>query len=339
MEKIVLGLSDGVDSAVAALLLKNAGYDVTGVYLDIAGEEQRRGAERSAEETGIRFLCVDVKKCLEEKVCVPFISEYLKGRTPSPCVGCNRNMKLPMLLAEADRIDCVQIATGHYVRKENGELFMGDASCDQSYMFSRLTAEEKDRLLLPLGAMNKTMTRRIAAENDLTCARKPDSRENCFIRDMDYASYIELKRPDEIPQPGNVFYNGEIIGTHDGIHRYTVGQRWKDDIGERRAYIAHIGTEDNSLRLALWDDLFTRRTFLSGLTFFDRPIPLLPFRARIRVRHTRWETPDCLVTPVPGGAIVETDSDLRAPAPGQCAALYAGERLIGGGIVEELPEN
>ncbi len=337
MEKIVLGLSDGVDSAVSALLLKQVGYVVIGAYLDIAGADQRLAAERSARETGIEFTCIDIKQRLEQEVCTPFIDEYLKGRTPSPCVGCNRKLKLKALLELADSLGCAHIATGHYVRKENGELYMGDPSCDQSYMFSRLTGEQKERLILPLGHMCKKQAREIARENGLSCAGKPDSRENCFIRDMDYASYIEKQRPFEIPPCGNVYYRGEIIGTHDGIHRYTVGQRWKDDINARRTYIARIDAETNSLILALWEELFTKQTFLSDLTFFGNDLPTLPFRARIRVRHTRWETPACLVTPTFDGALIETDTELRAPAPGQCAALYDGDRLIGGGIVEELP--
>lgn len=303
--RIVLGLSDGVDSAVAALLLREAGYDVTGVYLDLAGDGQRKSAERSARETGAEFLCVKIRERLEEKVCAPFIGEYLRGRTPSPCVGCNRNVKLPALLEIADRLGCREIATGHYVRKENGELYMGDASCDQSYMFSRLTGEQKERIVLPLGGMSKKETRRIAEEKGLSCARKPDSRENCFIQGMDYATYIERGRPGEVPPPGDVFFRGEAIGRHDGVHRYTVGQRWKDDIGERRAYVARIDRAGNRIDLALWEDLFTRKTFLSQLSFFDALLPQKPFRARIRVRHTRWETPECLVTPAAGGALVE----------------------------------
>lgn len=335
MEKIVLGLSDGVDSAVAAVLLKQQGFDVLGVFLDIGMGDGWKQAEQSAREAGIGFLRANIEKDLHEKVCEPFIKEYLAGRTPSPCVGCNRDVKLPGLLRAADCMGITKIATGHYVRMEGSRLYMGDESCDQSYMLSRLTPEEVRRLVLPLGAMKKADVRALAASFGLTVAGKPDSRENCFIKDSSYADYIEKTHPAEIPPEGNVLFRGEIIGSHRGIHRYTVGQRWEQDMGERRAYVSDISAETNEITLALWEDLFTTETNLSGVTFLAGEAPAETFEGRIRVRHTRWETPACKVTLSGDRAHIVTETPLRAPAPGQSAALYIGNELIGGGIVEK----
>lgn len=333
MKRIVLGLSDGVDSAVAAVLLKQQGYEVTGVFLDIGLTDGRITAAQSAREAGIGFEAVDISALLNEKVCSPFIDEYLHGRTPSPCVGCNREVKLPALMEAADRLGIGEVATGHYVLKEGSRLFMGKPDCDQSYMLSRLTPEEVKRLVLPLGGMDKKETRVLAERFHLSVAGKPDSRENCFIKEANYAEYIERIRSSAIPPAGNVLYKGKVIGRHEGIHRYTVGQRWKSDIGERRAYVAKIDPTANEITLCLWEDLFTCKTTLTGVTFLSGKVPSEVFRARVRVRHTRWEQPECTVTMNGNDARIVTDEPLRAPAPGQSAALYSENELLGGGIV------
>lgn len=339
MKKIVLGLSDGVDSAVAGVLLRQAGFEVLGVYLDIGSEENREAARESAREAGIGFRCMDVKARMETCVCAPFAREYLRGRTPSPCPGCNQTVKLPVLLEAADEYGAEEIATGHYVRKQGDRLYMGDASCDQSYMFAHLTPGIVERLRLPLGEMRKSDVRRMAAEWGLSCANRPDSRENCFIRGMDYAAYIRCREGGRLPGAGDVYFQGRIVDRHEGIYRYTVGQRWARDMGERRAYVSEIDAENNTLTLALWESLFTRRTRLSHVSFLSGQAPGASFEGAIRVRHTRWETPSCRVTLTGNGeALIETESDLRAPAPGQTAALYEGTRLLGGGIVEKFAD-
>lgn len=333
MKRIVLGLSDGVDSAVAAVLLKRQGYDVTGVFLDIGLTDGRATAERSAREAGIGFETVDIAELLNERVCKPFIDEYLCGRTPSPCVGCNREVKLPALMEAADRLGIGEVATGHYVLKEGSRLYMGKPDCDQSYMLSRLTPEEVKRLVLPLGGMDKKETRALAEEFGLSVCAKPDSRENCFIKEANYAEYIERLRPGDIPPAGNVLFGGSVVDTHDGIHRYTVGQRWKKDMGDRRAYVGKIDAVNNEITLFLWEDLFTCKTVLTHVTFLSGCAPSDSFRGRVRVRHTRWEQPSCTVKITGNTAYIETDEPLRAPAPGQSAAIYSENELLGGGIV------
>ena len=334
MERVILGLSDGVDSAVAALLLKNKGYEVIGIHLVMVDDNGVEAAEKSAKELGIPFEAVDIRKDLQEKVCEHFIDEYLRGRTPSPCPGCNRNVKLPALMEAAKRYGTDRIATGHYVKKINNRLYMGDAECDQSYMLAKIMPEQLSCLMLPLGEYRKSEIRKLAAEHNLSCASKPDSRENCFIKGMNYSQYIETERKNDLPGHGNVCFGNNIVGEHTGIYNYTVGQRWKDDIDGRRVYVSKIDRLTNTIELSLWENLFTRRVYVSNTTWVSGACPSEEFVGNIRVRHTRWETPECHIACLGKNLIVDTYSDLRAPAPGQMAAIYIGTELVGGGDVE-----
>ncbi|MCR4622759.1 MAG: argininosuccinate synthase [Clostridiales bacterium] len=335
MRRVVLGLSDGVDSCVSAYLLKQQGFDVLGVYMDIGGEEQLDNARKNAIEAGIAFEAVRVDAEMDALVKRPFVEAYIHGRTPMPCTLCNRNVKLPALFETAKRFGADRIATGHYVRSDGKHLFMGNKDCDQSFMLSRLTPEQVERLMLPLGEMDKTEVRKMATDLGFSCASRPDSRENCFIRDKSYIAYIQERCGDMLRGEGDVTFEGRVIGRHEGIYRYTVGQRWKNDIGDRRAYVKSINAAANTVELCLWEELFTNRVVLSELSFISGAPPNSEFSASIRVRHTRWETPACRVRIKGDCAFAETETPLRAPAPGQSAALYAGEMLLGGGTVEK----
>ena len=335
MEKVVLGLSDGVDSCVSAYLLKRMGYEVLGVYMDIGTPRQLECARENAIEAGIGFEAINVEAEMEALVRRPFVEAYVSGRTPMPCTLCNREVKLPVLFKAAATFGAEKVATGHYVRTDGERLYMGREECDQSFMLSRLTQEQVSGLLLPLGEMSKTEVRELAARLGFTCASRPDSRENCFIRDRDYTSYIEQRCGDMLRGGGDVLYEGRVIGRHEGIYRYTVGQRWKTDIGERRAYVKRIDAGANTVELCLWEGLFTHSVRLSDVSFISGKAPAGEFDAAIRVRHTRWETPECRIRMEGDMAWVETLSPLRAPAPGQSAALYSGDMLLGGGTVEE----
>ena len=336
MKRIVLGLSDGVDSAVAAHLLKASGYDVLGVYLINAGERELDAARKNAEEAGITFESLDIRAELKEKVCIPFVDEYLAGRTPSPCPGCNRDVKLNALIRRADELGIEEVATGHYVIKRDGALYMGDPECDQSYMLCMLKRAQLDRLVLPLGGYAKREVRNIAKQLGLSCADKPDSRENCFIRDTDYASYIRIHCPSRLKGAGEALFHGEPFDVHEGIYAYTVGQRWKRDREGRRLYVSRIDPGKNRIELCLWEELFTREVDIGNVSWLTEPPRCGEIPARIRIRHTRWETPDCALTIEGSRVRVVTQTPLRAPAPGQIAALYSENRLIGGGVVESV---
>jgi len=330
MEKIVLGLSGGVDSAVSAALLKKE-YEVHGLYLDIGLQSGAEEAIAAAKALDVPLTVLDIRCALEEKVCAPFAASYLKGETPNPCILCNPTVKFKALCEHADAIGAAKIATGHYVRTENGALFKGHPANDQSYMLCRLLREQAERFVAPLGSMEKAQVRALAAEMGLSVASKPDSMEICFIPDKDYIGW--LSRRGETPQRGDILFHGEVIGQQEGYHRWTVGQRLPGLYNERKIYISRILPEQNAVEAALWEELFLTGLRVRDMNWLISP-PEAPIRAQVRVRHTKWEMPLCTVTPTAdGGAEILCDEAVRAPAPGQAAAFYDGERLIGGGIL------
>lgn len=330
MSKIVLGFSGGVDSAVSTMLLKKAGHEVYGLYMDNADEAARQCAIDAAEFIGVPLTVLDVKAELERNVCRPFTEAYLRGETPNPCIICNPSTKFKNLLAEADRIGAELVATGHYARTENGRLMKGMPANDQSYMLCRLSREQVRRALFPLGGFEKTQVRALAEEFGLPVAHKPDSMEICFIPDKDYIGWIS--RRAELPPPGDFIFRGEVVGRHEGIHRYTVGQRRPGLIDGRKVYISRISAADNTIELALWEDLFKTEVRARDFNWLiDRPAE--PIRANVRVRHTKWEMPPCTVYPEADGVRIICDEPVRAPAVGQSAVLYDGDYILGGGFI------
>jgi len=328
--KVVLGFSGGVDSAVCAALLKKDGYEVHGVYLDNADNAARQDAIDAAAFIGIPLRIVDVKAELEERVCRPFTESYLRGETPNPCIICNPAMKFKNLILAADDLGAELISTGHYARAENGGLYKGLPSNDQSYMLCRLTKEQVSRLVLPIGSYEKGQVREMARELGIPVANKPDSMEICFIPDKDYIRWLKDRTP--LPPVGNFIFHGEVIGQHEGIHRYTVGQRRSGLLNERKVYISRINAADNTIELALWEELF--KTEVNARDFnwlIDRPAE--PLRGTVRVRHTKWENPPCTVYADGDNVKIICDEPVRAPAAGQSAVVYVGDRVVGGGFI------
>ena len=336
MTKVVLGFSGGVDSAVSAELLKQQGFQVLGLYLDNAGEAERQSATEAAKQRGIELRILDVHRQLEEHVCRPFAESYLRGETPNPCIICNPSLKFRSLLDYADEAGAEFISTGHYARIENGKIYKGRPSNDQSYMLCRLSSEQARRLILPLGNYEKAQVRAMAAELDLPSAHKPDSMEICFIPDKDYVRWLEERgiRPPE----GDFIFHGQTVGRHEGIHRYTVGQRRPGLIDGRKVYISRIDPIGNNIELALWEELFKTEITARDFSWLSEP-PGAPIRASVRVRHTKWENPACTVYPQGDSVRIVCDEPVRAPAAGQSAVLYDGERLLGGGFIlrDEIP--
>lgn len=337
MSKVVLGFSGGVDSAVSAVLLKKAGFEVQGVYLDNTTGQARQEAVASAERMDVALTVLDVHDELEAKVCRPFTDCYLRGETPNPCILCNPTMKFPMLLREADRLGAELVATGHYARAENGALYKGMPANDQSYMLCRLTKEQVHRVTFPLGVYEKKQVRALAEEFGLPAAHKKDSMEICFIPDKDYALW--LSRRAKLPGPGDFVFHGQVIGQHEGIVHWTVGQRIPGLYGGRKLYVSRIDAAADTIELALWEELFKTCFTARDFNWLIEAPEGEPIPASVRVRHTKWEEPRCTVVNVGGGlARIVCETPVRAPAPGQSAVLYQGDRLIGGGFISSEAE-
>lgn len=337
MDKVVLGLSGGVDSAVSASLLGEKGFEVYGVFLDI-GLGYSADAKAAAGKLGIGFEVADVASELDTNVCRPFAEGYLSGKTLTPCIMCNPRVKFPTLLAVADRIGAKYVATGHYARTEHDEksgrtlLLKNLSHNDQSYMLSGLTQDILSRIIFPLGGMEKPKIREIALGLGLSAASKPDSMEICFIPDGDYASYIE--RRFETPPEGNfVDLGGKVLGLHRGIHHYTVGQRRGLGVSAgERLYVSKINRDKNEVVLAPVGS-GVNKIPVKLINWIALENPAEPFRACVKVRHSKTEYP-ALVTPEGTGATVAFDSPLRPPAPGQSAVFYDGEVVLGGGEID-----
>ncbi len=334
MKEVVLGLSGGVDSAVSAHLLQEAGYRVHGLYLDIGTAGGRADAEAVAARFGVDLRVEDISGALEREVCAPFAASYLRGETPNPCILCNPAVKFRALLEYADALGGASIATGHYAAAENGGLYRGRPANDQSYMLCRITRGQLARLVLPLGAMEKRRTRALAAELGLPVARKPDSMEICFIPDKDYCSW--LARRAELPGPGDFVRGGAVVGRHEGIHRWTVGQRIPGIYDGEKLYVRAIDPLSGEIEVCPEAELWQTEIRAADFRWLVDP-PASPLRCSVKVRHSRTAEAACTAYPgEDGGMVIVCDSGVRAPAPGQSAVLYDGARVLGGGVI--LPQ-
>lgn len=330
MDKVVLGLSGGVDSAVAAHLLRESGLEVYGLYLD-NGLPGADAAREAAASLSVPLTIADSHEAMEKYVCAPFAAAYLRGETPNPCILCNPAVKFRALLDEAQRIGAKYIATGHYARTENGAIYRGQPENDQSYMLCRLTPDEVNALRLPLAPYKKTEVRALAEELKLPAAHKPDSMDICFIPDGDYAAWIEAR--GITPPPGDFVLDGKAVGKHRGIHHYTVGQRRHFGVGfGKRVYVSDICPETNEVRLSSDDAAVWRESFrVRDVNWLV--VPEGEIECGVRIRHSRRELPIGTVTPDEDGALIRFPEPVRAPTPGQTAAFYDGERLLGGGFI------
>lgn len=355
-KKVVVGMSGGVDSSVAAYLLKKQGYEVIGVTMQIWQDEdeftqEENGgccglsavddARRVAERLEIPYYVMNFKQEFKKNVMDYFAAEYLRGRTPNPCIACNRYVKWEALLNRSLEIGADYIATGHYARVEqleNGRYAIKNsvtAAKDQTYALYNLTQEQLSHTLMPVGAYTKDEIRKIAEEIGLMVAHKKDSQEICFIPDNDYAGFIDRECGKQVPPPGNfVSVNGEILGTHKGITHYTVGQR--KGLGIALGYpvfVTEIRPETNEVVLGSNEDVFTTELYADHLNFMALPDikdgTLL--KAKIRYSH---EGSLCKVTRTGADEIHCCFLEpVRAVTPGQAVVLYDGDYVAGGGII------
>ncbi len=352
MPKVVVGMSGGVDSAVAALLLKNEGYEVIGLTLrtwESEGGESRcceiDDARETARRLGIRYLVFNRVSDFKDKIVCPFIESYLSGVTPNPCVVCNREIKWEQLCRAARLLGADYVATGHYadvVRLQNGRYTVKKAlyaDKDQSYMLYRLTQDQLAVTLLPLGGYSKAEIREIAEAAGLEVARKRDSQEICFVTDGNYADFIAKHAGRTLPGEGSfVDTEGRVLGKHKGIVHYTVGQRRGLGIAlGQRAYIRKICPETNEIVLGFSDDSVCREIVCGDLNFLgiSNPEPGTNMRCSVKVRYRHPGAPAELRFG-DGQCRVVFDEPVGFAAPGQSAVFYDDVgRVIGGGIITE----
>lgn len=345
-------MSGGVDSSVTAHLLKEHGYEVEGVsfilwearqrtdFTGCCSLESKESAARTAKSLGIRHDSIDVRQEFIEKVIEPFVDAYAKGMTPNPCILCNRHIKFPFLLKEAEKRGAEFIATGHYARvnTEGVEYFLRkgiDPKKDQSYVLYVLSRDALQRLLLPLGEYRKQEVRELARSLHLEAADRPESQEICFIEDRDYSGFIEKLLPDAA-KPGRIMdRSGKVVGTHKGIFRYTLGQRKGLNIASLEPhYVTKIESAQNIVYVGSQEEAKIRE-FLAGDLNWLIPPPSGRFRATVKVRSMMADRP--ATVELSGDKVkVSFDEPQWAPAPGQSAVFYDGDIVIGGGIIEPL---
>ena len=338
MEKVVLGLSGGVDSAVAAARLRDEGYEVHGLFLEV-GLGGEADARRVADSLGIPLHIAHRAGELEQNVCAYFEREYCLGRTPNPCVVCNPTVKFRALIDYADEIGARYVATGHYARiGRDGEgralLLRAQSPKDQSYMLCRLPREVLSRCLFPLGnTQGKDEVRAEAHGQALPIADKPDSMDICFVPDGDFAGWLE-KRGVRLPEGDFVDEKGNALGRHRGIYHYTVGQRRGLGIAaEGRLFVHEIDVPGNrvvlSLRDPCRDEIVVRHINWCAPEYAANG----PFACAVRVRYSK-NAAEATVFPEGDGAHVAFASPVRAPAAGQAAVFYDGDIVIGGGFID-----
>lgn len=335
MRKVVLGLSGGVDSTLSAGLLLEKGYEVIGVHLWQGDDRGLEKAENAARELGIRFVCVDIRGHMKSMVHDYFVSEYLKGRTPSPCVLCNAEVKLPQLYLQAELLGAEHVATGHYAHVDRAggryRLLRSKGGKDQSYMLSRLTQNQLSGLILPLGDLTKEQVRALAAERGLSAAEEKDSMELCFVPDNDHAAFLrscvgELKKGPFVDPEGNE------LGSHDGIGAYTVGQRKGLGAFGKPMYVLGVDASSASVTVGPPELLYKNEFHVDGLHMVSRQMLFDGDRAQVKVRHSKNET-EVILHPRADSCLVECVEPVRAPAPGQAAVFYSGDEVLASGWI------
>lgn len=354
-ERVVVGMSGGVDSSVAAYLLKEAGYDVVGVTMQIwqkedddtvsanggcCGQSAVEDAARVASRIGIPHYVMNFRDEFQEKVIQYFMDEYLAGRTPNPCIACNRYVKWESLLQRSLQIGADYIATGHYARiakLPNGRFAIqrsATAAKDQTYALYNLTQDQLSHTLMPVGDYEKGRIRQIAEEIGLPVAHKPDSMEICFVPDQDYARFISENSGHVVPEGNFVTTDGKVIGRHKGITHYTVGQRKGLNLSMGKpVFVVEIRPETNEVVIGDNQDVFTDRLRCSNLNFMsvediheDTPVV-----AKIRYNHQGAKA----VVRKTGAdeAEVVFEEPVRAVTPGQAVVFYDGDYVLGGGTI------
>lgn len=361
--RVVVAMSGGVDSAVAAALLVHAGYDVVGVMLRLwaepaapedAAPPARQAANRCcapdamisaravAECLGIPFYVVNAEEPFRDAVVASFIREYAAGRTPNPCLVCNRVVRFGYLLRHARAMGASYLATGHYARLRRGsdgrfELWRGvDRGKDQSYVLSVLGQDDLAQVLFPVGEYTKATVRELAAARGLPAAGRPESQDLCFVADGDYRGFLARWAPESLRPGPIVDSSGRRIGTHRGLPLYTVGQRSGLGLSAPRPlYVVELDAARNVLVVGPADELGRNWLRTGAVNWVSGEPPGAPFQAQVQIRYRAMPAP-ATVTPLPdGGVVVRFVDPVRDITPGQAAVFYHDEICLGGGTILE----
>ena len=357
MKKVVVGISGGVDSSVAALLLKNQGYEVIGLFMrnwdtsvngDILGnpdlnndicpqEQDYNDAKSVCDKLGIELHRIDFVKEYWDYVFTYFLDELKKGRTPNPDIMCNKYIKFDYFIKEAKRLGADYVATGHYAKIENGRLKRcKDQNKDQTYFLSQLSEKQLENILFPLGDIDKSEVRKLAEEYDLVTAHKKDSTGICFIGERNFRGFLENYLPN---QPGNIVNidTNEVIGKHVGLMYYTIGQRRGLDVGgtDDRMFVVGKNLKDNVLYVAIGEDnpyLYSDSCTLDTVNF---NCDSRPTSCTAKFRYRAQDYPVTLEY-LDNGEIRVNYDNIKAVTPGQACVFYDGEYCIGGGIIKDI---
>lgn len=353
---VLVGMSGGVDSSVTAKLLLEQGYPVTGGTMrlfdrgayafsagrDCGGERDIQDARAVAQRLGIEHRVLDYGEAFRRDVIDPFVAEYLAGRTPNPCVLCNRALKYGKMLEDALADGFDYVATGHYARRvrSGGRWLLQkgrDESKDQSYFLYTLTQRQLAHFLLPLGGLTKAEVRALAEEYGFRNAEKKDSQDVCFIPDGDYGAFLCRYTGRELPAGDFVDETGAVLGRHRGQAQYTIGQRRGLNLAMgRRVYVTGKDAAANRVTLGENAQLFHSTLEAENVNWIACDAPTAPLRCAAKIRHARREAPATVEQIAPGRIRVRFDEPQRAPAPGQAVVLYDGDIVLGGGTIERV---
>lgn len=353
-KKVVVGMSGGVDSSVAAYLLKEQGYKVVGVTMRLWQEDSREGtgkeccslsavedARRVCGMLGLPFYVMNFEGDFKRYVVDYFVEEYIRGRTPNPCIACNRYVKWESLLRRAMEIGADYIATGHYARvrkRENGRYAVAaskTARKDQTYALYSLTQEQLMRTLMPVGEYTKEEIRAIAERIGLKVALKPDSQEICFIPDHDHAAFIERMAAGKVPGSGNfVTADGVVLGQHEGITHYTIGQRKGLNLAMGHpVFISEIRPDTNEVVIGGHEDVFAREFMAGDIQYMGVPQVDPGSRFLVKIRYAHQGAMAALYPEGDGRVRFVFDEPQRAITPGQAAVFYEDGCVAGGGVI------
>ena len=356
-KKVVVGMSGGVDSSVAAYLLKEQGYDVIGVTMQVWPEnkeyEEREGgccslsavndARRVADKLGIPYYVMNFREIFEKKVIHSFVDEYLAGRTPNPCIVCNKYIKFDELLRRAEMLGADYVATGHYAKVEKDEntgrylLYRSaDDRKDQTYMLYSLNQYQLEHTLMPLSTYKKPQVREIAERIGLAVAKKRDSEEICFVVDNDYGKFIENKVPGKVKPGKFVDKDGNYLGRHKGIVHYTIGQRKGLGLAfGKPMFVSDILPDKNQVVISDENEIFKDTLIADDLNFIPFDSLKSDMRVTAKIRYSTKDFP-AIISPHKDGVIVKFDTPQRAITKGQSVVFYNGNVVVGGGIIKNV---